>query len=85
MTQQPFSRPGAIDLSGLGQPAPRAGAPSGPGAPSGAPSGGPAGTPAGAGSSYSVQVDEQGFQALLEQSMTAPVLLAFYSRSPTTW
>ena len=75
MTQQPFSRPGAIDLSGLGQPAPRAGAPAGPGAaPSGAP-GGPAG------SSYSVQVDEQGFQALLEQSMTAPVLLAFYSRT----
>ena len=76
MTQQPFSRPGAIDLSGLGQPAPpRAGAPAGPGATA------PAGTPTGAGSSYSVQVDEQGFQALLEQSMTAPVLLAFYSRT----
>jgi putative thioredoxin len=72
MTQQPFSRPGAIDLSGLGQPAqpPRAGA-----------AAGPSGTPAPAGSSYSVQVDEQGFQALLEQSMTAPVLLAFYSRT----
>ncbi|MFC6344569.1 co-chaperone YbbN, partial [Nocardioides hankookensis] len=28
MTQQPFSRPGAIDLSGLSQPAPGAGAPS---------------------------------------------------------
>jgi putative thioredoxin len=71
MTQQPFSRPGAIDLSGLGQPAPpRAGAPAA-----------PAGTPTAPGSSYSVQVDEQGFQALLEQSMTAPVLLAFYSRT----
>lgn len=76
MTQQPFSRPGAIDLSGLGQPAPpRAGAPVGPGTAA------PTGTPTAAGSSYSVQVDEQGFQALLEQSMTAPVLLAFYSRT----
>ncbi len=70
MTQQPFSRPGAIDLSGLGQPAPPAG-----------PSAAPAGTPAGAGSSYSVVVDEQSFQPLLEQSMTAPVLLVFYSRT----
>ena len=72
MTQQPFSRPGAIDLSGLGkQSAPQAAAPAGT----------PAGTPTGAGSSYSVVVDEQNFQGLLEQSMTAPVLLAFYSRS----
>ncbi|MBL0749571.1 co-chaperone YbbN [Nocardioides baculatus] len=71
MTQQPFSRPGAIDLSGLGQPAPRAGAPAG----------APGSTPAPAGSSYSVQVDEQSFQGLLEQSMTAPVLLVFYSRT----
>ncbi|RYC14682.1 co-chaperone YbbN [Nocardioides zhouii] len=70
MTQQPFSRPGAIDLSGLGQPAPPRAAASA-----------PAGTPSAAGSSYSVQVDEPGFQALLEQSMTAPVLLAFYSRT----
>ena len=76
MTQQPFSRPGAIDLSGLGQPAPpRPGVPAGPGATA------PTSTPTAAGSSYSVQVDEQGFQALLEQSMTAPVLLAFYSRT----
>jgi putative thioredoxin len=70
MTQQPFSRPGAIDLSGLGQPAPQAGAPAGRPA-----------APAGGGSSYSVVVDEQGFQGLLEQSMTAPVLLVFYSRT----
>ena len=71
MTQQPFSRPGAIDLSGLGKPAPQAGAPAAtPGRP-----------PTGAGSSYSVLVDEQNFQSLLEQSMTAPVLLAFYSRT----
>ena len=70
MTQQPFSRPGAIDLSGLGQPAPPAGAPAT-----------PAGTPTGGGSAYSVVVDDQNFQGLLEQSMTAPVLLAFYSRA----
>lgn len=71
MTQQPFSRPGAIDLSGLGKPAPQ------PAAPAGAPTG----TPTGAASSYSVVVDEQNFQGMLEQSMTAPVLLAFYSRT----
>jgi len=71
MTQQPFSRPGAIDLSGLKKPAPPAGAPTGP----------QAGTPAAAGSSYSVVVDDQNFQGLLEASMTAPVLLAFYSRT----
>ena len=77
MTQQPFSRPGAIDLSGLGQPAPQVGA-----RPGGVPTGGaPTGTPAGGGSSYSVVVDEQNFQSLLEQSMTAPVLLVFYSRT----
>lgn len=80
MTQQPFSRPGAIDLSGLGRPAPQAGAPAAPsgGAPS---TGAPGGTPTGTGASYSVQVDEQSFQGLLEQSMTAPVLLVFYSRT----
>ena len=71
MTQQPFSRPGAIDLSGLAKPAPQPAAPTGP----------PTGTPTGAASSYSVVVDEQNFQGMLEQSMTAPVLLAFYSRT----
>ncbi len=65
MTQQPFSRPGAIDLSGLGKPA----APPQPA------------TPAGAGSSYTVVVDEQNFPSMLETSMTAPVLLVFYSRT----
>jgi putative thioredoxin len=69
MTQQPFSRPGAIDLSGLGTPA----------APQ--PGTAPAGAAAGGGSSYSVVVDQQNFQGLLEASMTAPVLLVFYSRS----
>jgi putative thioredoxin len=69
MTQQPFSRPGAIDLSGLAAPA----------APQ--PGTAPAGAAAGGGSSYSVVVDQQNFQGLLEQSMTAPVLLVFYSRT----
>jgi putative thioredoxin len=67
MTQQPFSRPGAIDLSALKRPAaapPNAGA--------GA---------ATAGASYWLEVDEQSFQATLEASMTAPVLLVFYSPS----
>lgn len=76
MTQQPFSRPGAIDLSGLARQAP-------PAPTSGAPAAGAAGgaTGAAAGGSYSVLVDEAGFQGLLEQSMTAPVLLVFYSRT----
>ena len=67
MTQQPFSRPGAFDLSGLKAPAPQSGA---------AAPGGPATT---GGSSYSVEVTEEGFQAIVESSMTAPVLLVFYS------
>jgi putative thioredoxin len=67
MTQQPFSRPGAIDLSGLKAPAPQSG--------SAAPGG-----PATAGlSSYAVQVSEESFQATIESSRTAPVLLVFYS------
>lgn len=71
MTQQPFSRPGAIDLSGLSRSAD-------PAAPSGAPSSS-AGT-----RSYTVDVDEQSFQAILESSVTAPVVLVFFSptRSP---
>ncbi len=79
MTQQPFSRPGAIDLSALKRPAPPAGAP-GAGAP-GAP--GTAGAPgaSAAGSAYAVQIDEANFQQVLESSMTAPVLLVFYSRT----
>src|SRR5215213_7592718 len=61
MTQQPFSRPGAVDLSGLQ-------APAGSGA-------------AGVSGAYTVQVDESNFQAVLESSMSAAVLLAFYSSS----
>lgn len=64
MTQQPFSRPGAIDLSGLSGGAPAA-----------------AGGPAGVSGAYVVQIDEQSFQSVLESSMTAAVLLAFYSSS----
>lgn len=77
MTQQPFSRPGAIDLSALKRPAPQApagGAAGGPGA-----QGGSAG--AGGGSAYSVTVTEQNFQEVVESSMTAPVLLVFFSAS----
>jgi putative thioredoxin len=76
MTQQPFSRPGAIDLSGLRRPA--ATAPAGAGGTPGAPG---ARGAAPAGSAYSVEVSEQNFQSLLEASMTAPVLLVFHSRS----
>jgi putative thioredoxin len=76
MTQQPFSRPGAVDLSALKRPAPPTGGPGVPGAP-GAPAGGNGGT-AGA---YAVEVDEASFQTVLEASMNALVLLAFYSPS----
>jgi len=69
MTQQPFSRPGAIDLSALKRPA--AGAPP-------APPGGAA--PAG-GSSYWLDVSQENFQATVEASLTAPVFLAFHSPS----
>ncbi|MDN5745015.1 MAG: tetratricopeptide repeat protein [Nocardioidaceae bacterium] len=78
MTQQPFSRPGAIDLSALKRPAPAA-----PGAaPSSAPASGAAGAAssgAGVSSAYSVAVDESNFQAVLETSMNAPVVLVFHS------
>ena len=72
MTQQPFSRPGAIDLSALS----RTATPPPAAAPGGAPI-----APTPGGSSYAVGVDEQNFQSLLEQSMTAPVLLVFFSRA----
>jgi putative thioredoxin len=80
MTQQPFSRPGAVDLSGLKRTAPGAsGAAPGPGSagPGSAPGGGgPAGS-----SAYAVDVDQTNLQATVEASVTAPVLLVFYSRS----
>jgi putative thioredoxin len=68
MTQQPFSRPGAVDLSGLSRPAPTS---SGPGSPAATTHG----------SSYAVEVTEQNFQTVLESSVTAPVVLVFYSPS----
>lgn len=71
MTQQPFSRPGAIDLSALKRP---------PTPPAGAPGAGAGGGTAG-GAAYSVTVTEQNFQEIIESSMTAPVLLAFFSRA----
>lgn len=75
MTQQPFSRPGAIDLSALKRPAPSA-----PPAAAGAAATSGAAQP----SAYAVQVSEESFQSVLEASMTAPVVLVFYSpsRSP---
>ncbi|MDF9715570.1 tetratricopeptide repeat protein [Nocardioides sp. ChNu-99] len=97
MTQRPFSRPGAIDLSVLKRPAgaPAPGGPGAPGAPGAAAApgggaggaagaaagGGTAGGPAGAPSPYATLVDEQSFQAVLEASRTAAVLLVFFSRS----
>lgn len=73
MSQRPFTRPGAVDLSALQRPAPAAPAP-------GAPVGGPPDPGgAGAGSSYAVRLSEQNFQATIEASMTAPVLLVFFS------
>ena len=74
MTQQPpesapaagFSRPGAVDLSGL-QGTPPAAA-----------------RTAGVSEAYTVQVDDSNLQSVLESSMNAAVLLAFFSgsRSP---
>jgi putative thioredoxin len=74
MTQQPFSRPGAIDLSGI----------SGRGAPAGAPAG--SNGAAGISGAYTVDIDQSNFQTVLESSMSAAVLLAFYSstRSPAS-
>jgi putative thioredoxin len=71
MTQQPFSRPGAIDLSGLSRPAGEQ--------PGAAPSAAAPGGPPVARSSYALDVDEQSFQTLLDASVTAPVVLLFYS------
>jgi len=84
MTQQPFSRPGAVDLSALKRPAqstPGAGAPGATASPGG--SGAPGGASGGgqARGAYTVEVDEQSFQSVLESSMTAPVILVFYSQS----
>lgn len=75
MTQQPFSRPGAIDLSALSRPAPAQPTP-------GAAPAGAAPSPSGIGhTAYSLDITEANFQQVLESSMTAPVLLVFFSRT----
>jgi putative thioredoxin len=75
MTQQPFSRPGAFDLSSLRRPAASV-----------SDAGSPATAGAGdsVGSAYSIEITEANFQGVLESSMTAPVVLVFHSptRSP---
>lgn len=71
MTQQPFTRPGAVDLSGLKRPTSGGGQ---------SPAGGGGGAPAG-GSSYWLDVTQENFQSTIEASLTAPVLLVFYSAS----
>src|SRR5215212_8160751 len=78
MTQQPFSRPGAIDLAALkGAPGPGTAGQASPAGP-----GGPSGTPAASvRSAYCVDINEQNFQSVVETSTTAPVLLVFYSPS----
>ncbi len=65
MSQQPFSRPGAVDLSALKRPV------------TPPPAGGAA--PSGSAGAYSVVLDERNIQAELEASMSAPVLLVVYS------
>jgi putative thioredoxin len=67
MSTPPFSRPGAVDLSALKRPATPAGA-----TPGRAPA-------AGGGGSYSVDLDEQNFQAELQGVGNAPVVMVFYS------
>jgi putative thioredoxin len=71
MSQESFSRPGAVDLSGLQGSAPIDGAVG-------------AGGAAAASAAYAVTVTEESFQDVLESSRSAPVLLAFESpgRSP---
>jgi putative thioredoxin len=79
MTQQPFSRPGAIDLSGFSRAGgDQASAGSAAGTAAGAAS--PGSAPTGR-SAYAVDVTEQSFQTLLDDSVTAPVVLLFYSPS----
>jgi putative thioredoxin len=73
MTQQPFSRPGAVDLSGLKRTAPAA--------PGAAPAPASGGGAAAGSSAYAVDVDQGNLQAVVESSVTAPVLLVFFSRS----
>ena len=79
MTSQGFSRPGAIDLSGFAKPAAgRPGAPGGAPAASAAPGSGPGGT------TYAVDVTDATFeQQVLNQSLSVPVVLVFWSGAST--
>ncbi len=82
MTQQPFNRPGAIDLSALKRPAqPAPGGPGAPGAPGAGPRAGGAAAGGSGASSYALDVTAENFQTLIEMSMTAPVLIVLFSRS----
>lgn len=63
----PFSRPGAVDLSGLKSGAPPAGGPGGP-------------APAAGSGAYSVDLDESNFQTEVQRSVQVPVVLSFWSR-----
>lgn len=74
MSTPSFSRPGAVDLSALKRPA---GAPAGPATGAAVPAGA-AGAAAGTGA-YSVDLDEQNFQAEMQGAANAPVVLVFYS------
>ncbi len=65
MSTPSFSRPGAIDLSALKRPA--------------APAPGQGGPSAAAAGTYSVELDEQNFQAELQGAGSVPVVLVFYS------
>jgi putative thioredoxin len=74
MSQQPFSRPGAVDLSALKRGARPAGGPAAAArASTGAASGGTG--------AYALTLDEQNIQGFLEASMNAPVILVVYSPS----
>jgi putative thioredoxin len=83
MSTSSFSRPGAVDLSALKRPGP--GSPSTAGsatrpATAGGVGAGRAPAPGGSGA-YAVSLDQQNFQAEIEASLNAPVLLVFYSPS----
>jgi putative thioredoxin len=73
MTQPPFSRPGAVDLSRLKRPESTAAGPRQGTATTGEP---PTGSASGA---YAVDLDEQNIQQHLEASMNAPVVLVVFS------
>lgn len=64
---EPFSRPGAVDLSSLRSAAPAASG----AAPSGAP---------GAPGAYSVDLDDSNFQDEVQRSMQVPVVISFWSQ-----